>query len=117
MRAIGNLIWFILIGLWLALTHFVIGVALCCTVIGIPFGIQNFKIAGYVLRPFGYNLATDFDRHPIMNILWVVLGGWLFPLIYAIIGFVLCCTLIGIPFGKKCFKLAAIAFIPFGAMY
>lgn len=50
---IGNVLWFILVGWWLALGQFLAGVALCITIIGIPFGIANFKLARLSLNPLG----------------------------------------------------------------
>ena len=50
---IGNVIWFLLAGLWLALCHVFLGILFCLTIIGIPFGIQHFKIAGLALAPIG----------------------------------------------------------------
>jgi uncharacterized membrane protein YccF (DUF307 family) len=50
---IGNVIWFLLAGIWLALCHFVLGILFCLTIIGIPFGIQHFKIAGLAIAPIG----------------------------------------------------------------
>ncbi|MDR2694918.1 MAG: YccF domain-containing protein [Deltaproteobacteria bacterium] len=57
---LGNIIWFILAGWWLALLHVLIGVVVCLTIIGIPFGIQHFKLAGAALLPVG---KTVVDKH------------------------------------------------------
>jgi uncharacterized membrane protein YccF (DUF307 family) len=51
--AIGNVIWFVLCGWWLALTHLITGVLLCLTIIGIPLGLANFKLIPVSLTPFG----------------------------------------------------------------
>ena len=75
MRLLGNVIWTLLYGFWAAAAHFLIGIIMCATLILIPFGIQHLKIARYVIWPFGKAVYIDFDRHPIMNILWVILGG------------------------------------------
>jgi uncharacterized membrane protein YccF (DUF307 family) len=56
--AIGNVIWFLLCGWWLALGHIVTGVLLCVTIIGIPFGIANFKLIPVSLTPFGRDVVT-----------------------------------------------------------
>lgn len=48
-----NLIWILLGGVWIALTHLILGIIFCITVIGIPFGMQHFKLAGLALTPFG----------------------------------------------------------------
>jgi uncharacterized membrane protein YccF (DUF307 family) len=56
--AIGNVIWFVLCGWWLALGHVITGVLLCLTIIGIPFGIANFKLIPVSLLPFGRDVVT-----------------------------------------------------------
>ncbi len=53
MKTIGNILWFVLSGLWLAIGFFLAGLVCCITIIGIPFGIQAFKLAGFALWPFG----------------------------------------------------------------
>jgi len=53
LSAVGNVLWFVLAGWWLALGHILTGVALCLTIIGIPLGIADFKMAGAALVPFG----------------------------------------------------------------
>lgn len=115
MKFIGNIIWFILIGLWTAIGYFFIGLLLCITIIGIPFGIQCFKLAKLVLTPFGKIVNSNFGKHPIANILWLVFVGWEMAVGYVVAGAIFCITIIGIPFGKQCFKLAALSLIPFGA--
>lgn len=115
MRFIGNIIWFLVYGFWMAVVHFALGVAFCLTVIFIPTGIQFVKIAKFAIWPFGRNVATDFDRHPICNLLWILLFGWWLSLIHLVVGVLLCITLIGIPFAKKCFRMASLSFIPYGA--
>ena len=116
MKFIGNLIWFFIYGLWFAILHFALGVALCATLILIPFGIQHFHIASYAIRPFGRHLDVEFDRRPIMNLIWIFFGGFILPLVHIIVGIALSITIIGIPFAKKCFKLCKLSFTPFGAM-
>ncbi len=115
MKFIGNLIWFLCLGFWMALIYFVIGLALCITIIGIPIGKQFFKFARFAILPFRASMGTDFDRHPIANILWIVFGGAEHALMHLTIGVLLCITIIGIPFGKKFFKLAALTLMPFGS--
>jgi uncharacterized membrane protein YccF (DUF307 family) len=56
--AIGNVIWFVLCGWWLALGHIITGALLCLTIIGIPFGIANFKLIPVSLLPFGRDVVT-----------------------------------------------------------
>lgn len=115
MKTIGNIIWFILVGLFSSIYWAIAGLFLCITIIGIPFGIQCFKIAGFTLWPFGREINTDFSIHPIGNILWLLIFGWEIAVGYLIVGLIFCITIIGIPFGKQCFKLAQLSFFPFGA--
>ncbi|RGS84781.1 hypothetical protein DXA37_04705 [Bifidobacterium pseudocatenulatum] len=58
MRLIGNILWLILGGLFLSASWAVIGVVLCVTIIGIPFGIQSFKMAKLALWPFGSQIRS-----------------------------------------------------------
>jgi len=54
---LGNVIWVILAGVWIAIAHIVSGVALCITIIGIPFGIANFKMVPVALAPLGKEIV------------------------------------------------------------
>jgi uncharacterized membrane protein YccF (DUF307 family) len=58
---VGNVIWFILAGWWLALGHLVTGVLMCLTIIGIPLGLANFKLIPVSLTPFGREIV-DIDQ-------------------------------------------------------
>ena len=67
---VGNIIWLLLAGWWLALGHIVTGIGICLTVIGIPFGIQHFKLAGMSLMPIGKTIvpkevAAQLRRRPM----------------------------------------------------
>jgi len=115
MKAFGNFLWFIIIGFISTITWFLTGILLCITLIGIPLGKQCFKIAKLVAFPFGKAIATDFGKHAIGNIIWIILFGWELALFYLFAGIIFCITLIGIPFGKQCFKLMQLSFIPMGA--
>lgn len=115
MKLLGNIIWFVFIGLVSFIVWVLTGLLCCITIIGIPFGKQCFKIAGLVIFPFGKTIKTNFDSHPIANIIWLILFGWEIAVGYVIAGLILCITIIGIPFGKQCFKLATLALLPFGA--
>lgn len=117
MNIIGNIIWLILGGILGAVFWAVAGLILCVTVIGIPFGIQCFKIAQLVLWPFGreVELGNFGVGGLLMNILWLVVFGWELAVTHVIIGLVFCITIIGIPFGMQHFKFAQLALMPFGA--
>ncbi len=115
MKFIGNILWFIFTGLASAIGWLVIGLLWCITIIGIPFGTQAFKMAGLSLWPFGKTVTGNFGKHPIANILWFIFGGFALAIGFLITGLLWCITIIGIPFGKQCFKLAKLAIAPFGA--
>ena len=115
MKFIGNLIWFIFGGLIGAIGYFLLGVIWCITIIGIPFGKQCFKLAKLALSPFGKKVHSNFGKHPIANIIWLIFGGLEMALLYVLTGAIFCITIIGIPFGKQCFKLASLSAVPFGA--
>lgn len=116
MKTLGNIIHFILAGLWTGIIFFIIGAVLCVTIIGIPFGLQCFKIGKLSFFPFGKEVETDFSEHPILNILWGFFGGgWLLGISFGLAGVLLCITIIGIPFGLQQFKLAKLSFAPFAA--
>ena len=117
-RTLLNVLWFVLAGFWLALAYVVAGLLLCITIIGIPFGVQSFKLAGYSLWPFGRAFVTSPTRHKglsvVANILWFVLAGWWLALAHLLTGILLCLTIIGIPLGVADFKMAGAALVPFG---
>lgn len=117
MKTIANIIWIILAGLWMFIAYSIIGILLCITIIGIPFGVQCFKIAIYALAPFGKNVKTKFEKHPIANILWFLIFGWEGAITAFIVGLILCITIIGIPLGKKCFDFGTLLLFPFGAEF
>ena len=52
-----NVVWILLGGIWICLSHLLFGAVLCITIIGIPFGLQHFKLAGLALTPFGRDIA------------------------------------------------------------
>ena len=116
MKTIGNILWFFFAGLETAIGWFLFGLLWCITIIGIPFGKQCFKLASLSIWPFGRKAETNFEKHPIANVIWVLLGGWTLAVYYFFAGVVCCITIIGIPFGLQCFKLAKLSFIPFGAV-
>ncbi len=115
MRVIGNILWFIFGGLVLGLLWALLGIVLCITIIGIPFGIQCFKAAKLSFAPFGKQVNVNYIKHPVANVFWAVLFGWEVAVIYFIYGVILCITIIGIPAGLQLFKFMKLAFFPFGA--
>ena len=116
MRVLGNILWIILGGLAIAIGWALVGLILCISIIGIPFGLQAFKMAGLTLTPFGKTVQYGGGvGSALANILWVVLVGWGMALGYLGAGVLNCITIIGIPFGIQSFKMAKLALWPFGA--
>ena len=115
MRILSNIIWIIFGGLWLALLWGFIGILLCITIVGIPFGLQCFKMAKLSFAPYGKKVVLNLKAHPIANTLWAIIGGWEMALVYLFIGILNCITIIGISRGIQCFKFMKLAFFPFGA--
>jgi len=117
MKILGNILWLILGGIIMALLWAVIGIILCITIIGIPFGIQCLKISSFVLWPFGRDITPGgFGvMGAIGNIIWILVCGIELCIAHIFFGLLLCITIVGIPFGFQHFKLVKLAFIPFGA--
>lgn len=115
MKFIGNLLWFIFGGLIMGASWFLAGLIWCVTIIGIPWGVQCFKFAKLCLFPFGKEVRYGGGAGSlILNIIWIAITGVPMAIEALIIGVILCVTIIGIPFGKQCFKMAKLALMPFG---
>ncbi len=118
MDLFGNLIWLIFGGLMAALGYFLGGFVLCITVIGVPWGLQCFKLAGLVLWPFGKKVISDSNNmgclNIVFNLIWILCGGLYTAIVHIGMGAILCLTIIGIPWVKQHFKLVEISLMPFG---
>ena len=117
MRLILNLIWLVFCGIWLAIAYVLAGIVACILVITIPFGIAAFRIANYVLWPFGRTTVPREDAgvgSMIGNIVWIILFGWWLAVGHLVTGVILCLTIIGIPLGLANFKLIPISLLPLG---
>ncbi len=118
MRIVGNILWLVLAGFWLALGYVIAGVIMCILIVTIPFGVQAFKLAGYTLWPFGRTVVERPDASPALgclgNVLWLIFGGIELAIGHLVAGVLLCLTIIGIPLGVACFKLIPLALLPFG---
>ncbi|MBR5273834.1 MAG: YccF domain-containing protein [Bacteroidales bacterium] len=118
MKFLGNILWLVLGGLLVSLYYFLVGILFCITIIGIPFGLQLIKMAGFALWPFGHEVQSDTNDGGclsiIMNVIWILVGGVEIALFHVTAGAILCLTIVGIPFGLQHFKMALLALIPFG---
>jgi uncharacterized membrane protein YccF (DUF307 family) len=117
LRAVLNVIWLIFCGLWMAIAYVLAGLLAFVLIITIPFGIAAFRIAGYVLWPFGRTI----DRRPragiasvIGNVIWILLFGWWLALGHLVAGVMLALTIIGIPLAVGSFKIIPITLLPLG---
>ena len=118
MKFLGNILWFLLGGFIVSIYYFIVGLLFCITIIGIPFGLQLIKLAGFALWPFGHDIESDTNDGGclsiIMNVIWILVGGIEIAMLHLTFGVVLCVTIIGIPFGIQHFKMALLALVPFG---
>ena len=118
MSFLGNILFFIFGGFIIFLGYLLGGIVLCLTIIGIPFGIQCFKLAGGVLAPFGREVRET--RPPggalalIMNIIWIILPGLELAIMHLFLAAFFALTIVGIPLAMQHIKLLPLALLPFG---
>jgi len=101
----------------MAILYALAGLVCCVLIITIPFGIASFRIAGYVLWPFGRQIAPRQGAGAgalVGNIIWIVLAGWWLAVGHLVTGMLLCVTIIGIPLGIANFKIIPISLMPLG---
>lgn len=118
MAAIGNILWFILGGFLIVLGYLLGGIVMCLTIVGIPFGVQSFKLAGAVMAPFGREVVEK-DRASgctsvVLNIVWILLPGLELAIAHFVLAILLGVTIVGLPFAKQHVKLIPLALMPFG---
>jgi uncharacterized membrane protein YccF (DUF307 family) len=117
LNLILNLIWLVVSGFWLAVGYALAGIVMFVLIITIPFGIASFRLAGFVLWPFGRTIVRrDGAGAPSLvgNVIWFLLAGLWIAIAHVVAGVALCLTIIGIPFGWANLKLALVALAPLG---
>jgi uncharacterized membrane protein YccF (DUF307 family) len=117
MRVILNVIWLVFCGFWMAIAYALAGLIAFVLIITIPFGIAAFRIANYVLWPFGRTIEPRRGAgigSLIGNIIWIILFGWWLAVGHLVTGIALCITIIGIPLGLANFKMVPISLLPLG---
>lgn len=119
MNLLLNIVWLIFGGFVVVLAYFLGGILLCITIIGIPFGLQCFKLAGLAVAPFGSEVR---EKEPpggaiavIMNIIWILLPGLELALFHLVMAVILGVTIIGLPLAAQHLKMTRLAILPFGA--
>lgn len=118
LETVANVLWLLLAGIWLAIGYVIAGILAFIFIITIPFGVASFRLAMYSLWPFGQTVVRSPDAGAltfIANVLWFVIAGWWLALAHIVVGVLLMCTIIGIPFGIACIKLAVLAIAPLGS--
>ena len=116
MGCLGNVLWFLFGGFISGLSWCLAGCIWCITIIGIPVGVQCFKLASLSFFPFGKEVVYGGGAGSLLlKIIWLLVSGLLLAIEHAVLGIILCITVIGIPFGMQQFKLAKLALMPFGA--
>ncbi len=115
MRLIANIIWILTGGLTTGFLWGLTGVILCISVVGIPLGMQCFKVARLTFAPYGKEVKLNYFSHPIANTIWAILAGWELFVSYLVAAVACCVTIVGIPVGIQAFKFSKLALAPFGA--
>lgn len=118
MKFIGNLLWLVFGGIIIAIIYYIVGLMMCITIIGIPFGVQLFKLGTYALWPFGRDLVNG-PNEPgcvsvLMNLIWILFGWWEIAILHFTFGLLFCVTIVGFPWGLQHFKMAIATVFPFG---
>lgn len=113
---VANLVWLLVAGWSLLLAWWFAGVLVCLTIVGIPFGVQLFRIGAYAAWPFGRRteVVDDSPLGALGNVLWVLLVGWWLALVHVASAVALAVTIVGLPAAWVDLKLVPIAFMPFG---
>lgn len=118
MTLLGNLVWLVFGGFTAALGTVVGGLALCLTIIGIPFGIATIKLGLSMFLPFGKDIVAEPDAdstlNMVLNVIWIVVWGWALALNHLFFAAILAITIIGIPFAQQHLKLMKLSLLPFG---
>ena len=117
LRLLLNIIWLVFAGFWLALGYALAGLICCVLIVTIPFGVASFRIAGYVLWPFGRKVVEKPGAGAgavLLNVIWFVVAGWWLAIGHLVTAFALAITVIGIPLAWINLKLIPISLVPFG---
>ncbi|MFB7944893.1 YccF domain-containing protein [Kitasatospora phosalacinea] len=112
-----NVIWLLFCGLWMAIGYAVAGIVCFVLIVTIPFGIASFRLAGFMLWPFGRTTVVRDDAGApscVGNVIWLVLAGWWLAIGHIVTSIPLFLSIIGIPFGWANLKMVPISLTPLG---
>lgn len=117
MSFLGNLIWLVFGGFIAAAGYVIGGLALCLTIVGIPFGLQSIRLGLATLAPFGKEVVVE-ERNEgglalLFDIIWIVIAGWEIALAHLTAALILAITIVGLPFARQHLKLIPVAIFPF----
>lgn len=117
LRLILNIIWFVTAGIWLWLCYVLAGILACIFIITIPFGVASFRIANYVLWPFGREVV-DTGRatgvSTVGNVIWFIIAGVWLAIGHVATAAAQAVTIIGLPLAWANLKLIPVTCFPFG---
>ena len=119
MRFLLNVIWLVFGGFWLFLGYIFAGIVACLFIVTIPAGVACFRIAAYVLWPFGKRVVPMPGAGAgsvLMNFVWFIIAGVWLAIGHVITAFFQAITIIGIPLAIANLKLIPITCFPFGKM-
>jgi uncharacterized membrane protein YccF (DUF307 family) len=118
MNLLLNIVWLIFGGFIVVIGYLLGSLILCITIIGIPFGVQCFKLAGLAIAPFGREVR---EKEPpggcvsiVMNIIWIILPGLELAIFHLVMALLFAVTIIGLPIAAQHLKMTRLALIPFG---
>ena len=117
MRTVLNVIWVVLGGFWLALGYFLAGILACLLIVTIPVGLASFRMAAYVLWPFGRSVVKKPGAgagSAIMNAIWFVIAGWWLALVHIATALAQSLTIIGLANAWVSIKMIPVTCFPFG---
>ncbi len=112
-----NVLWLIFCGIWMAIGYVIAGIICCVLIITIPFGIASFRLAGYILWPFGRTTVEKPDAGAAScagNVIWLVFAGWWLAIGHIVTSIPLFLSIIGVPFGWANLKMVPISLMPLG---
>lgn len=114
MKTILHIIWLVFFGIWLALEFLLVGILFCITIIGIPVGLELFKVSKYCISSESQTFQVSLADKPIRNILWLIFFGWWLAIPAFFGGAIMCITIIGIPVGLKYINIGKLLLTPVG---